>query len=66
MQRDVQALDIVCKHFEQYRSDELTELRREIQRLKRELIHLRIRLIINGAVLKEWLQFQRRVQNLDL
>lgn len=64
MQRDIQALDIVCKHFEQYKCNDLLELRRSISKLKREIMHLRISLIVNTALLKEWLQYQRRVQSI--
>ena len=60
MERDVQALDVVCKAFQEYRSDELVALRQEIYKLKKEILHLRICLVINSALLKEWLRYQRQ------
>ena len=62
MQRSIQALDIVCKHFDQYRNNELIELRQELRRLKQEILRLRIGLIINGALLGQWLNYQRRAR----
>ena len=59
MERDLAALSIVCKHLSPSKCDELTELREEIHRLRRELKHLEIRLVVNGAVLELWLKWGR-------
>ena len=56
MQSDIDALSIVCDHFTQYRTKEIVELRKRVQKLKSEIIHLRICIIINEALLKEWLR----------
>ena len=59
MERDLAALSIVCKHLSPPKSHELTELREEIQRLRRELKHLEIRLVVNGKILELWLKWGR-------
>ncbi len=65
MQRNIEALDIVCKHFTEYRSDDVVELRNEIRRLKQEILRLRISLVINRALVGQWLNYQR-VQSIEL
>ena len=56
---DIAALSIVCKHLAPSKCDELAELREKIQRLRRELKHLEIRLVVNGAILELWLKWGR-------
>ena len=57
--RDIAALSIVCKHLSPSKCDELAELRKEIQRLRHELKHLEIRLVLNGKNLELWLKLGR-------
>ena len=57
--RDLAALSIVCKHLSPSKCDELAELRKEIQRLRCELKHLEIRLVLNGKFLELWLKLGR-------
>ncbi len=57
--RDLAALSIVCKHLSPSKCDELAELRKEIQRLRHELKHLEIRLVLNGKFLELWLKLGR-------
>ena len=59
MQTDLQGLEIACKYFEQYRSEELLELRKTNRRLKNEITKLKITLAINTALLNAWLKWQR-------
>ncbi len=59
MDRDIAALSVVCKHLSPSKCHELTELRKEIQRLQHELKHLEIRLVVNGAILELWLKWGR-------
>lgn len=63
MQTNLQSLDVVCKHFEQYKSQELLELQKINRRLKNDITKLKIILVINTALLKAWLNWQR-VQNI--
>lgn len=58
MQNELETLDIVCKHFEQYKSAEMLDLKKTNRRLKCEIIKLKIALIINGALLKAWLDWR--------
>lgn len=63
MQNELEALDIVCKHFEQYKSAEMLELKKTNRRLKYEITKLKIALVINGALLKAWLDWRvHRIQ----
>ena len=57
--RDIAALSVVCKHLSPSKCDEVTELRKEIQRLRHELKHLEIRLVLNGKFLELWLKLGR-------
>ena len=63
MQADIEVLDVVCKHFDQYRNGELAELRKVNRRLRKEVSSLSIRLAINSALLEAWLRW-RRVQTI--
>ena len=57
--RDLAALSVVCKHLSPSKCDEVAELRKEIQRLRHELKHLEIRLVLNGKMLELWLKWGR-------
>ncbi len=59
MDRDIAALSVVCKHLAPSTCDEVAELRKEVQRLRHELKHLEIRLVLNGAMLELWLKWGR-------
>ncbi len=57
--RDIAALSIVSRHLSPSKCEELEELRKEIQRLRCELKHLEIRLVLNGKILELWLKLGR-------
>ena len=52
IRRDLAALSVVCKHLAPSTCDEVEELRQEIQRLRCELKHLQIRLVVNGKFIE--------------
>jgi hypothetical protein len=59
MQNELETLDIVCKHFQQYKSEEMLQLKKTNRRLRSEITKLKILLIINSALLKAWLDWRR-------
>jgi len=59
MQNELETLDIVCKHFQQYKSEEMLQLKKTNRRLRNEITKLKIFLVINNALLKAWLDWQR-------
>ena len=59
MDRDIAALSVVCKHLAPSKCNEVAELREEIRRLQHELQHLKIRLVVNRAILELWLKLGR-------
>jgi hypothetical protein len=59
MQNELETLDIVCKHFQQYKSEEMLQLKKTNRRLRNEMTKLKIFLVINNALLKAWLDWQR-------
>jgi len=59
MQNELETLDVVCKHFQQYKSEEMLQLKKTNRRLRNEMTKLKIFLVINNALLNAWLDWQR-------
>jgi hypothetical protein len=61
MHSDVEALDVVCRHYRtEYSNDALRRARNRIQRLMHETTRITIELYYVKALLKAWMAHARK------
>jgi ribosomal protein L29 len=57
MHSDLQALSATCRHFEEYKTQEIKELRNQIRELEQELLDVKMELTMVKALYKVWRLF---------
>ena len=64
MHDDVEALEVVCKHYRtEYSSDALRRARNRIQRVMHDIARMTIELYYVKALLKVWMAHARNVRS---
>ena len=64
MHSDVEALDVVCRHYRtEYSNDALRQAKHRIRRLMHEITRITIELYYIKALLKVWMAHARNVRS---